>query len=233
MNASARILLVAIAPFVVPVLGAAAVATVQAADLPPQQTVVATSALVREIQFMLLNIGIDPGPIDGNAQSLTNRAVHAFELRSGLPVADIANGQPISQAFVERLRHDAAQVLLSSAAPQPTPQAPPPPAATETAPVATPVKPVAPPPDPFASCAYNPADFQVGGRQYTPQSFLDSGFGGVTARAVTNLQQRLEEARHIAENVGGPALAEVQRQAHVLAYFECRQRLEQASTAKN
>ena len=89
--------------------------------------------------------------------------------------------------------------------------------------------PAPPPPDRFASCSYNPEDFLIGGTQFTPQVFLDQGFGGVTARALTNLKQRLEEARQIAERLGGPALREVQRQARVIAYFECRQKIEQAS----
>jgi hypothetical protein len=42
------------------------------------------------------------------------------------------------------------------------------------------------------------------------------------------MRQRLDEARQIADKIGGPALVEVQRQAHVLAYFECRQKIEQA-----
>ncbi|MGE5270381.1 MAG: peptidoglycan-binding domain-containing protein [Thiohalocapsa sp.] len=233
MRAIARGLLFAVAPLLVPVVLATAVATVQAAGAGiPQQTIVATAAVVREIQFMLTNVGIDPGPIDGNARVLTNRAAHAFQQRSGLPVEDIVNDQPISQAFVERLRREAARTLLAGTAPQNGAQPPPAEALSQTASVAMPPKPPAPPPDPFASCAYDPANFRIGDRQYTPQSFLDEGFGGVTARAVTNLRQRLEEARQVAENVGGPALAEVQRQAHVLAYFECRQRVEQASAAK-
>ena len=196
------------------------------------QTVMATASLIREIQFMLLNVGIDPGPIDGTARQLTNRAIHIFQQRSGLPVTDIANEQPISQAFVDRLRQEAAQTLLKGVAPQPAQSAavaaPPP---TETATAAAPRMP--PPPDRFASCAYNATDFLVGGKQYTPQSFLDEGFGGATPRAVTNLRQRLDEARQIAEKIGGPALGEVQRQARVLTYFECRQRIEQASAVKN
>jgi peptidoglycan hydrolase-like protein with peptidoglycan-binding domain len=181
---------------------------------------IATAALVREIQFMLLTIGIDPGPIDGNPRQLTNRAVHIFQQRSGLPEADLVSNGPIPPAFLERLRGEAGKVMLkpapspSTAPPQAIVAQPPPPAST---------------PDRFASCTYTTDDFRVGGRQYTPQSFLDEGFDGTTNRAVTNLRQRLEEARKIAEGVGGPALLEVQRQARVLAYFECRQKIEQAS----
>ena len=196
-----------------------------------EQTVAATASLVREIQFMLLNVGIDPGPIDGNARQLTNRAAHAFQERRGLPVTDVLNNRPISAAFVERLRKEAAQTLLKGTKPgaEEASTAISPSAAAAGTSKASP----APQPDRFASCTYNPDDFRVGGKQYTPQSFLDEGFDGATARAVANLSQRLEEARQIAGNIGGAALMEVQRQSHVLAYFECRLKVEQASAAKN
>lgn len=197
----------------------------------------ATPALVREIQFMLLNVGIDPGPIDGNAGQFTNRAVRLFEEQSALPAGELVNGGPIPAAFLEALRHKAAEALLKDAKPEPTAAA----AAVQPQPASAPSPPVAnvaappasapAPPDKFASCRYQTEDFHVGGRQYTPQAFLDEGFDGVTARAVTALRQRLEEARQIAKNLGGPALQEVQRQAHVLAYFECRQNIEQGTTA--
>jgi peptidoglycan hydrolase-like protein with peptidoglycan-binding domain len=199
------------------------------------ETVIATPSLVREIQFMLLNLSIDPGPIDGNAQQLTNRALHIFQQRSGLPEGDLVNGQPVSAALVERLRKEVAQNFLKGSKPEQNsasaPTAPPPPPPQPEPVVAAP-KPSALPPDPFASCTYKPEDFKIGDRQLTPQSFLDDGFGGVTKRAVTNLRQRLDEARQIAEKIGGPALVEVQRQAHVLAYFECRQKIEETSPVK-
>jgi hypothetical protein len=47
------------------------------------------------------------------------------------------------------------------------------------------------------------------------------------------MRARLDEARQIADKIGGPALIEVQRQAHVLAYFECRQKIEQAEAKTN
>jgi peptidoglycan hydrolase-like protein with peptidoglycan-binding domain len=196
-----------------------------------EQLVMATPELIREIQFMLLNLSIDPGPIDGNAQQFTNRAVRIFEERYGLPQVDLVNGRPVPAEFLAKLRREVAQNLLKGGTnppPQTTTAALPSPPPADTTP-AKPVPAPAPPPDRFASCSYNPEDFLIGGTQYTPQSFLDQGFGGVTARAITNLQQRLDEARQIAEKIGGPALAEVQRQAHVLAYFECRQKIEQAS----
>ena len=47
---------------------------------------------------------------------------------------------------------------------------------------------------------------------------------------MTNLRKRLEEARQLADRIGGSALLEVQRQARVLSYFECRLKIEQGST---
>jgi hypothetical protein len=41
------------------------------------------------------------------------------------------------------------------------------------------------------------------------------------------LKDRLTEARQIAGNIGGSALSEVQRQARVLDYFNCRLKIEQ------
>lgn len=190
----------------------------------------ASPALVREIQFMLLTLGLDPGPIDGNPRQLTNRAVHTFQARAGLPVADIALNAPVPPAFLERLRREAAQVMFKSGNP-PTP----PPAASEPATAAVvappPAQPPPPPqaPDPFAACPSNANDFRIGGKQYTTQSFLNEGFDGSSARAVTELRKRLDEARVLAERIGGAALMEVQRQARVLAYFECRLKIEQAS----
>jgi peptidoglycan hydrolase-like protein with peptidoglycan-binding domain len=206
-----------------------------------EQPVLATPQLIREIQFMLLNLSIDPGPIDGNAQQFTNRAMRIFEERNGLPQVDLVNGRPVSPDFLAKLRSEVALKLLkggvrpsgppATATPsdQPTTAALPPPPPADTASAKPAPAPAPPPPDRFASCSYNPEDFHIGGTQYTPQAFLDQGFGGVTASAVTNLKQRLEEARQIAEKLGGPALAEVQRQARVIVYFECRQKIEQAS----
>jgi len=139
-----------------------------------------------------------------------------------------------------KLRGEVARNLLKNGgakpAEPPAAAAPPEPPKTAALPPpapadATPAKPAPapPPPDRFAGCSYNPEDFRIGGTQFTPQGFLDQGFGGVTSKALTNLKQRLEEARQIAEKIGGPALLEVQRQARVIAYFECRQKIERAS----
>jgi peptidoglycan hydrolase-like protein with peptidoglycan-binding domain len=202
-----------------------------AAAAAAEQSLTATPILVREIQFMLFSVGFDPGPLDGNAQQLTNRAVHLFQQRSGLPVTDLVNNAPISAALVERLRQEAARTLLKGASPPVNAASIAPPPAN--APVARRPEPAPAPPDRFASCPYTPEDFRVGGKQYTPQSFLDEGFDGATARAVSNMRARLDEARQIADKIGGPALIEVQRQAHVLAYFECRQKIEQAEAKTN
>ena len=47
------------------------------------EEVEATPSLVREIQFMLLRIGIDPGPIDGVVGPQTAGAFRKFQERSG------------------------------------------------------------------------------------------------------------------------------------------------------
>jgi peptidoglycan hydrolase-like protein with peptidoglycan-binding domain len=190
-----------------------------------------TPELIRQVQFMLQTIGIDPGPIDGNAQALTNRAAHQFQFQNALPITDVTNGGPISTAFLDLLRKEAGAKLGVIPAPAPPAQAAVTPSAPTPAPAAPvpPPPPAPPPPDRFASCPFEAQDFAVGGKQYTAQSYLDEGFGGSTDRAVSNLQQRLKEARDIAEKIGGSALLEVQRQARVLAYFECRQKIEQAA----
>ena len=196
----------------------------------------ATPELIRQIQFMLQTVGIDPGPIDGNAQALTNRAAHQFQFQHALPITDVTNSGPISTAFLDLLRKEVGArlgVMPSPLGANPPGQAavtpPPPTPPPAPAPPVAPPPPAPPPPDRFASCQFDPQDFAVGGKQYTPQSFLDEGFGGSTDRAVSNLTQRLKEARDIAEKIGGSALLEVQRQARVLAYFECRQKIEQAA----
>ena len=147
-----------------------------------EPSLTATPNLIREIQFMLLTVGIDPGPLDGNSRQLTNRAIHIFQQRSGLPITDIVNDGQIPAAFVDRLRNEAAQALLKSTTPPAaaaiSAAAPPP----TSAPPATPAPavqraaPAAPPPDRFATCTYSTEDFRIGTKQYTPQTFLDEGF---------------------------------------------------------
>jgi peptidoglycan hydrolase-like protein with peptidoglycan-binding domain len=187
------------------------------------------AALIREIQFMLSRLGIDPGPIDGIAGQQTLRAVGKFQAQSGLPAGDLVSGGKISAAFLERLRSEASRAILGGEkrpGEAPEPQASPSPVAV------TPPQPTAPAPDPFAACTFNPGDFRIGATEYTPDKFLQVGFDGSTARAVASLKDRLDEARQIAGSIGGSALAEVQRQARILAYFSCRLKIEQGSDAK-
>ncbi len=192
------------------------------------QDVEGTTALVREIQFMLLRLGIDPGPIDGIAGPQTVGAVHRFQAKSGLPTSDLIHDGKISAVFLERLRSEASRAILGG---EKRPESAP--GVAIPSPVAVaPAQPPIPPPDPFAACAFNPGDFRIGATQYTPDKFLQVGFDGSTARAVASLKDRLDEARQLAENVGGSALAEVQRQARVLNYFNCRLKVEQASNGK-
>jgi peptidoglycan hydrolase-like protein with peptidoglycan-binding domain len=195
------------------------------------EDVEATPSLIREIQFMLLRLGIDPGLIDGIAGPQTTRAVHRFQEQYGLPVGDLVSDRKISLTLLTRMRSEASKAILGSekkpeAPPGPTPS----PAGVVVPSVVTP--PPQPPPDRFAACTYIPADFRIGGTQYTPDKFLQEGFEGSTVRAVANLKDRLNEARQLAENIGGSALAEVQRQARVLNYFTCRLKIEQGSDIK-
>jgi peptidoglycan hydrolase-like protein with peptidoglycan-binding domain len=196
-----------------------------AAGIPTEaQDVEASSALVREIQFMLLRIGMDPGPIDGIAGPQTLSAVRKFQAKSGLPISDLTNEGKISAVFLARLRGEASRAILGG---EKKPEISPEPAAPSPVAVAP-----AQPPDPFAACSFDPGDFRIGATQYTPDKFLQVGFDGSTARAVASLKDRLDEARQLAENLGGSALAEVQRQARVLNYFNCRLKIEQASDGR-
>jgi peptidoglycan hydrolase-like protein with peptidoglycan-binding domain len=200
-----------------------------AAGIPTEaQDVEASSALVREIQFMLLRIGMDPGPIDGIAGPQTLSAVRKFQAKSGLPISDLINNGKISAVFLAQLRGEASRAILGGETkPEVSPEV------TIPSPVAVaPTQPPAPPPDPFAACSYDPNDFRIGATEYTPDKFLQVGFAGSTARAVASLKDRLDEARQLAANVGGTALAEVQRQARVLDYFSCRLKIEQAAEGK-
>src|SRR6516165_3698157 len=76
------------------------------------QDVEASSALVREIQFMLLRLGMDPGPIDGIVGPQTLSAVRKFQARSGLPISDLINNGKISAVFLTRLRGEASRAIL-------------------------------------------------------------------------------------------------------------------------
>jgi peptidoglycan hydrolase-like protein with peptidoglycan-binding domain len=182
-----------------------------------------TPSLVREIQFMLLRLGMDPGPIDGIVGPQTTRAFHKYQERSGLTIGDLVNGGRVSATVLARLRAEVSKLLFESEKkPEPPPPAP-------SAAASAPAQPAAPAPDRFAACSFSPDDFRIGGTQYTPDKYLQIGFDGSTARAVSMLNDRLNEARQIAGNIGGSALTEVQRQSRVLDYFSCRLKIEQAS----
>jgi peptidoglycan hydrolase-like protein with peptidoglycan-binding domain len=190
---------------------------------PPEPEVEVSPALVREIQFLLLRLGLDPGPIDGAAGPQTARAFQRFEEQSGLSAVSLVNGGRMPTEVLERLRKDASRVILGNAAKQESP------AAAAIPPAAG--APAERPTDRFAACSYRPEDFHIGNTQYTPDQYLQEGFDGSTARAVSMLKDRLNEARQIAGSIGGAALSEVQRQARVLDYFNCRLNIEQASAS--
>jgi peptidoglycan hydrolase-like protein with peptidoglycan-binding domain len=184
-----------------------------------------TPSLVREIQFMLLRLGMEPGPIDGVIGPQTTRAWRKFQQDTGLPQIDLVNGAKIPAAALTRLRSEASRVIFEGERkPQPPAAAPTPPAAA-----IAPAQPAAPPSDRFAACSFHAEDFKIGATQYTPEKYLQEGFDGSTARAVSMLKDRLNEARQIAGNIGGAALTEVQRQSRVLDYFTCRLKIEQES----
>jgi Putative peptidoglycan binding domain len=71
-----------------------------AAETPQGQNAIATRELVREIQFMLLRLGLGPGPFDGVPRSRTNGAVRRFEAEHGLSVMDLALGKPALAEFL-------------------------------------------------------------------------------------------------------------------------------------
>lgn len=181
-----------------------------------------TPSLVREIQFMLLRLGMEPGPIDGVIGPQTTRAWHKFQQDTGLPPIDLVNGAKIPTSAFTRLRSEASRVIFEGERKPEPPAAPTPPAAA-----VAPVQPVPPASDRLAACPIHAEDFRIGTTQYTPEKYLQEGFDGSTARAVSMLKDRLNEARQIAGNIGGSALTEVQRQSRVLDYFTCRLKIEQ------
>src|SRR5882757_8281052 len=148
----------------------------------------------------------------------TPSLIREFQEQSGLPVADLANGGRISVSVLARLRGEASRVMFGN---EKKPEAPPAITAQPAAPLPSP-QPAAQAPDRFAACKFNPEDFRIGATAYTPDKYLQVGFDGSSARAVSMLKDRLNEARQIAGNIGGSALTEVQRQSRVLDYFSCR-----------
>src|SRR5215831_15735462 len=71
-----------------------------------------TPSLVREIQFMLLRIGIDPGPIDGVVGPQTTGAFRKFQERAGLPIRELTNGGRVSASLMTTLRGEAARAMF-------------------------------------------------------------------------------------------------------------------------
>ena len=63
-----------------------------------------TPSLVREMQFMLLRLGMQPGPIDGAIGPQTTKAWRKFEQDTGLPPVDLVNGGKISATALARSR---------------------------------------------------------------------------------------------------------------------------------
>ena len=111
------------------------------------QDPLATRELVREIQFMLLRLGLDPGPLDGLPLQLTNGAVRRFEQMNGLPLVELQPGGKVPAAFLARLRAEAGRAMLGGAGKLETePRSSSPPAGEAPVPVAAPALPKAPPP---------------------------------------------------------------------------------------
>ena len=187
-----------------------------------------TPSLVREMQFMLLRLGMEPGPIDGVIGPQTTKAWAKFQQDTGLPQTDLVNGGKIPATALTRLRSEASRVIFESERKSERSAAAPPPAAPPATALA-PTQPAVQAPDRFAACPFSAEDFRIGNTQYTPEKYLQEGFEGSTTRAVAMLKDRLNEARQIAGNIGGSALAEVQRQSRVLDYFNCRLKIEQES----
>jgi hypothetical protein len=76
-----------------------------------EPSLTATPNLIREIQFMLSTVGIDPGPLDGNSRQLTNRAIIsfnsavAFRLRTSSRRTDTGRGcRPAAQEAAQALQ---------------------------------------------------------------------------------------------------------------------------------
>src|SRR5260370_40060764 len=123
--------------------GLAQPATAVAQDQDP----LATRELVREIQFMLLRLGLDPGPLDGLPLQLTNGAVRRFEQMSGLPLVELQPGGKVPAAFLARLRAEAGRAMFGAAGKLETePRNSSPPSAEVPVPATAPVPPTPPTP---------------------------------------------------------------------------------------
>src|SRR5947209_117043 len=83
-----------------------------AAEVPGTENLDVTPSLVREIQFMLLRLGMEPGPIDGVIGPQTTAAWRKFQQNTGLPPLDLVNGSKIPAAALTRLRSEASRVIF-------------------------------------------------------------------------------------------------------------------------
>src|SRR5271168_2036562 len=84
-----------------------------AAEVPGKAEDLAVNpSLVREIQFMLLRLGMEPGPIDGVIGPQTDGAWRKFQQDTGLPQADLVNGGKIPAVALTRLRSEASRVIF-------------------------------------------------------------------------------------------------------------------------
>lgn len=84
-----------------------AVADASPKDVPSDGKVMAPSR-IREIQQLLLQLGFDPGPIDGKLGPSTARAISSYQETEGLTV----DGRP-SRELLRQLREDAANLMAS------------------------------------------------------------------------------------------------------------------------
>src|SRR5439155_14117704 len=89
------------------------------------QDPLATRELVREMQFMLLRLGLDPGPLDGIPRQLTNGAIRRFEEAHGLPPTELQPGGKVPAELLARLRAEAGRAMFGSAGrAEPEPRSP-------------------------------------------------------------------------------------------------------------
>src|SRR5262245_61230325 len=93
-------------------IGLGSVPSCAAGLVTEAQDVDATPALIREIQFMLLRLGMEPGPIDGVVGIQTMGSVRRFQAKSSLPFSDLISNGKISGVFLARLRDEASKVIL-------------------------------------------------------------------------------------------------------------------------
>jgi peptidoglycan hydrolase-like protein with peptidoglycan-binding domain len=237
------ILALSLLPVMIAALGSVAHAQSTTEPVAHEEDPLPTPGLVREIQHMLARLGLNPGPADGNPKQRTNLAVRLFEETHNLPVADLKRGEKVPAGFIALLRDEAARPMpgraerapggAQSHVPKSAPQGP----IEEHPAVKTATEAVAPPQpkasqSTVASCSYDPEDFHIGPNRYTPDIFLKEGFDGSVTHAVARLEDHLAESRQIADRIGASALNEVQRQARVLQYFQCRLRSEQGSAGE-